>query len=77
MRQRGHCHADLMGAHHPPRFGREHQQHEVDQPEQQHGMRNVMLEQPDHEARVPTEGVKPTDTCRPSYSDSGKGSVKV
>ena len=41
-------HADLPGPDRPAEFGRDHQQHDVEQPEQQHGVRHIMFEQPDH-----------------------------
>ena len=45
---RARIHPDLRGAHLPRQLAGEHQQAEVEQPEQQHGVGNVMLEQADH-----------------------------
>ena len=41
-------HADLPGADDPPGLRCNDQQHEVEQRQQQHGVRYIMLEQPDH-----------------------------
>ena len=41
----------------PARLGRGQQQHEVDQPEQQHGIRHIMLEEADHATPVPRRGI--------------------
>jgi hypothetical protein len=45
-------HVDLPGAVGPSELRRDDQQQDVEQPEQEHGVRHVMLEQPDHLASV-------------------------
>ena len=49
-------HADLVGTQVPGKVGGERQKHEVEQPEQQHGVRNIVLEQADHAAVLRQRG---------------------